>query len=981
MTDKVSNIYTIPGGMPFTDVLAYGLLQQHQEGEINLNETEIYLPNRRSCRTLTESFLKITDGKVTILPKMTPIGDIDIDEILLDHLIPNLSIHEPIQPLARQFLLARLIMARQDTDISYDQALRLAVDLGRLIDQIHAYDLSAEDLETLVPSEYAHHWQITIEFLNIIIQSLPHILNEEKLCNPSEYRNNLLKIKGEQLFKRTFPHPIIAAGTMGSIPATAAFLSQIVQQPNSCLILPGLDKDLDPESWQSLEESHPQYALKNILEITKTDRKQVNLWPHIHLNKLRKYPQSQSLIKARGELISQVMRPASTSQKWMAEDLTEMAINGVTRIDADNLQQEAHIIALIMRQHLEIPEKTITLITPDRNLAKRVKMDLTRWNIDVDDSAGTPLSKTRLGYFLTLTSQLMSREHSMITLLEILKHPLCHFEDQKDKYQTLVSDLEVFALRGPKIENYEEIKTKINLIENEKKRSDLIQFIEKIENIYSQAWQSTKVSLDEWVKQHIEILEKLSLADSLWVEEEGKIAAHLLSNILGHKQWHSKITAEDYIDTLETLMNQETVRAKFQKHPRLKILSPIEGQLQSADIIILAGLNEGIWPVSASHDPWMSRPMRKRFGLPDLERQIGLSAHNFCQHLANDHVILTRSKMNEGAETVPSRWLLRLETVLKKAHLSLPDSENSFYKTLIKSLDETSKIQPYPQPRPTPPVSIRPRQLSVTEIETWLRDPYSIYAKHILKLKKIPDIEESQETRDWGIYVHKVLELYTRLENKTHKSERLKTLKEIADKLLHEEKISSVQKKQWALKFQNIAQWYIEFENKNNILVEKLSEQKGSIKINDFTLTARADRIDIYPDKTVGLVDYKTGTVPHIKNIKLGYFPQLPLMGLIVQNNGFKNLDKESYKINQLSYYKLTGKEGNAGEITNLSGDRDELDSLIHDTQERLRQLIHAFDQLDTPYWSIPNFNHAPRYNDYEHLSRVQEWSSGNDEG
>lgn len=972
----MATVYTIPSGVAFIDALARGLLHKYKDNPIGLSQLEIYLPNRRSCRSVSESFLKLTDGSVTILPRLTPIGDIDQDELLLNDMMPDLSVTEPIQPLARQFLLAQLIMARGDLDLSHDQAIRLATDLGRLIDQIHAYDLSPDTLKNLVPDEFAEHWKITINFLSIIIKTLPTILKERAVCNPSEYRNELLGLKSD-IFKRTPPsHPIIAAGATGSIPATAKFLSAIAHLPTGCVILPGLDHHLDDEGWETLEETHPQFALKNLLSVIDIERSNVEIWPSLIEDESRS-PKTIAILQAREKLMSEMVRPASTTQQWNSISLNPICIDGVTQIDTQSPQEEAQTIALMMREVLETPKKTALLITPDRGLAQRVAADLKRWNVDIDDSAGQALSQTSLGYFLTLTAMMMSPNHHTVTLLEMLKHPLCHMGYDRTDYIRHITALEKHIIRGPKLNGFDAIIAKIDALENEETRTHLIDFAQKLATVFTPIWALETPPLNEWITAHLTLAHELANgADNLWHDDDGEAAATLLTDLTHGIEWQPDMPVDDYAALLTTLMDQVTIRPKYQRHPRLKILSPIEGQLQSADLIILGGLNEGIWPMGSINDPWMSRPMREQFGLPGLDRQIGLSAHNFCQHFCAPDVVLTRSKMSGGAQTVPSRWLLRLETVLKQAKIDNALSGAMPYRELAQTLDQTSIVKQCEQPHPTPPLALRPRKLSATEIETWIRDPYSIYAKHILKLRKLKDIEEDEDRRDWGTYVHYVLEVFTNQRHDIHQDNALSKLTEIAQDCLAQENLRPDQQKQWHLKFNNIAKWFIDFEKENTAVQKRLGERSGSIEIGNFRLTGRVDRLDISNENGISIIDYKTGTAPSIKSVTKGYSPQLPLMGLMAQKGGFK--EATGHKIEHLSYYKFSGKQEKAGDITTINKN---IDTLIFDTEKRLIDLINAFDTLETPYWSIPNFNVAPTYNDYEHLARIQEWSTGDDNG
>ncbi len=179
--------------------------------------------------------------------------------------------------------------------------------------------------------------------------------------------------------------------------------------------------------------------------------------------------------------------------------------------------------------------------------------------------------------------------------------------------------------------------------------------------------------------------------------------------------------------------------------------------MQYADRMILGGLNEGAWPADAKLDPWLNRPMRKALGLEPPERRIGLSAHDFVEGASAAEVYLTRAMKVDGAPTVASRWLLRLQGLVKgmglEGALGAPH-----WMEWAQSLDAAPDVKPIDKPAPRPLLGKRPTKFSVTEIETLIRDPYSIYAKHVLDLRPLDAIDESMAAAERGTIIHKALE-------------------------------------------------------------------------------------------------------------------------------------------------------------------------------------------------------------------------------
>jgi ATP-dependent helicase/nuclease subunit B len=401
----------------------------------------------------------------------------------------------------------------------------------------------------------------------------------------------------------------------------------------------------------------------------------------------------------------------------------------------------------------------------------------------------------------------------------------------------------------------------------------------------------------------------------------------------------------------------------------------LEARLQQVDLLILGGLNEGVWPPEPAADPWMSRPMRQAFGLPPPERRIGLAAHDFAQGLCAPRVALTRSARSGGAPTVPSRWLLRLDALLRQRSWPAGD-----WLDWAGRLDQPQRMVETPAPAPCPPLAARPRSLPVTAIELWMRDPYGLYAQRILKLRALDPIDADPAGRDYGSAVHKALELFCN----RHPQGRLP--EDALDQLLalgHAE-LASTQARPglwafWWPRFQSIAAWLVAVEAERRPRLSRChAEISGQLQLEapagPFTLTATADRIDQLAGGGLVLIDYKTGTPPSAKEVAAGYAPQLPLEALIAQAGGFAGIAAE--RVAQLWFWRLKG--GLDGGEQRPAG--EEIDKLVAHAGAGLAQLVRRYDDETTPYPARPHPDHAPKYSDYGHLARLQEWS-GADEG
>lgn len=979
-------IYTIPAGLSFVDVLARGILDEAGDDPLSLARVQILLPTRRACRSLRDAFLRLSD-KPLLLPRMDPIGDVDEEELslLLSPAEEDLSIAPAIAPLHRQFLLMKLI-ERQGAGRSVEQDMMLARALAKLMDQIYTEDLDLADLPKAVDREdFSEHWKISLDFLEILSLHWPMILSENGVVDAAARRNILLRRLAAHWQENPPQHKIIAAGSTGSIPATADLLKTVANLPEGCIVLPGLDQGMDEKSWKAMDDTHPQATLRDLLAKLRSTRDDVAVWPASG---------TQSAAQNRMRIFtSEVMRPADTAQEWQSIG-ARLSLSPsdlpIERYDCANPQEEALTIAFALRGILEDGDKTKTaaLVTPDRRLARRVAMACRRWGVEIDDSAGQPLSETRAGTYLRLCMEAVCDEMRPVSLLDFCKHGLC-LPEGREQWRSEIRALDRHVLRGPSFDGGMAAQEKkiARLEEDNKKRAPearidpapfrrTLAFIGKtFEPLLSL---SGKQDFSVWCAAHLAIAEKFCAPSILWAGQDGEAAAKLLLQLRDVQDLLPPVTARDYLIILEQAMKAVSVRPVFGLHPRLMILGQLEARLVEADVMVLGGLNEGTWPPAPPADPWMSRPMRRRFGLPSPERSIGLSAHDFAQALCAEKVILTRSLRVGGAPTVPARWLQRMDTVLQACNLSPDILMQGKILPQARLLDRPDRLRSVTRPAPRPPVSVRPRKLSVTRIHTWLKDPYSIYARYILKLEALKPLEQPLDAAMRGTLIHAALEKFTALYPDDMPDDAAKDFIAIArgeiDALGLEQDIKTF----WEPRLAKIGAWLVTTEQAwRETRKPQKQEVNGrmvfSAPAGDFTLTARADRIDFTHDGTEGaIIDYKSGGKYTAKGMMSGQFPQLPLEALMLEAEKFDGL--KAVPVTSLSYWVVNG-GGEGGEMTKLE-DSAKITAAKDHAREGLPDLIARFDDESTPYYSLPRPDNAPRFNDYEHLARVREWTA-----
>lgn len=1024
-------LYTIPPGEPFLDTLARAVLDgrlpstgSEPPDRQELSRWTLLLPTRRAARALGEAFIRISGDAALLLPKIRPLGDVDEDALALAATtevsgLGDIALELPpaIGTLDRRLVLTKLVLAWSralasgGTDEGFRnaatpaQASSLARELAALMDMLDTEQVEFTNLNDLVEDPFADHWQKTLEFLKIVTEAWPAHLAENDVMAPYERRNRLMEEEARRLAEDPPPAPVIAAGSTGTVPATAELLRVVASLPRGAVVLPGLDKHLDEESWTAISTpvphpEHPQFGMHQFLERLGAVRDDVAMLG--------------GEADMRAHLVSEVMRPAATTQLWNGlrtefdETLIAGALTGLHRIDAPTEQDEAEAVSLLLRHVAETPGKTAALVTPDRTLARRVSTRLEKWGLAVDDSAGLPLEKSLPGSFMDALADAAGTGFSPLATLVLLKHPLTLLGRSPGEMRRVARLLELTAFRQPALADGLDAHRNAagrmfaRLDENERVHSsvarlsrrdrdavfalldDLEDALEPLTRLAS--GDGTALDLGVIVDAHVAAAERLTRdsegnSTALWRGDAGEALGDLFASLLSTGGNEISVSLDDYPDLYRSFLAGLAVRPRAPSHPRIHIWGPLEARLLRPDVVILGALNEGTWPATIDAGPWLSRPMREKLGLSSPERSIGLSAHDVAQFFGVDEVWLTRAEKSGGAPTVPSRWLLRLDAVLdalgqREAVEASPD-----WLGWARARDSVKPSQPVSAPSPAPPLAARPRRLSVTRIEDWIANPYAVFARDILKLHKLDDLAGDPGPALKGTLVHDALQRFA-----TEYPDKLP--RDVAAALVRHARVlfgefgdSARIETFWQGQFAVFARWFAATEAVRRMHVERVHcEVSGEMDVpgtDGFTLSARADRIDVSEDGGLALYDYKTGTLPTPKQVSDGKAPQLPLEAAIAAAGGFAGL--EAAPVSRLAYISARG-YGEGGKETDIS-EKASPEILADEAIAQLADLVHAYGDEARGYTAMRRavFSNANqyRYDDYAHLARVLEWQAG----
>jgi ATP-dependent helicase/nuclease subunit B len=1009
MSERASSrLYNIPAGASFVDALAAGLIEETRSDPTALAHYRILLPTRRGCRSLREAFLRQSEGTAMVLPRLTPLGDIDEEELSvfggLEAGPEAAALAPPIAPMRRQALLTSLVRAYyarlEGLPPSLDQAALLAAELARLLDQVETERLSFDRLQDLVADRrFSDHWQKILDFLAIVTRNWPGVLADQNALDPADRRNRLIDAQRAHWERNPTDHPVIVAGSTGSVPATADLIATVAGLKQGRIVLAGLDRDADETTWKAIagDPAHPQHGLALLLAKLEARPRDVTewRWPGEHTDK-----QGSRRAATRARILAEAMRPAATAERWQEarqhfdaatidNERLLIALDGLKRIDCPTPAEEAATIALLMRGALEAPGKRAALVTADRDLARRVAAALKRWDIAVDDSAGVPLAETPPGSLLQLLAEAVAADFAPVPLLALLKHPLAAGGTSPSAFREQARALERAVLRGPRpAPGFAGLRAALSIVDVSL-RGPLEEFVSRIEIHISPLLHAVDRDLVAMVDAHIESAERLATTDAaagavrLWAGEAGEAAALFIDALREAAPQFPAPGFAEYPPLFAALMRGQVVRPGWGRHPRLAIWGPLEARLQQVETMILGGLNEGSWPPEMPSDAWFSRPMRAAFGLPPPERRIGLSAHDFTQACTAPEVYLTRSLRVAGTPTVPARWLLRLDALLVACNVPTASIRDDRWLGHALALDRPrdDEIRPCDPPAPKPPVAARPTRLSVTEIGTWMSDPYALYAKKILNLKELDPIDEAPGAADRGNFVHDALDRFVKAHPDTlpaNARDVLVGLGETAYKsVLDRPELRAF----WWPRFERIVDWFLAEEaQRRPLMAVLLSEIRATWQVPDldFTLVAKIDRVEQRQDGSLVIADYKTGSVPTRNSVEFGYAPQLTLEAAMARAGALPGIAHGAARELSLEYWRLTGNQI-AGAVIGIAGEADAL-RLALEAEQGLRRLVQSFQKQKTPYPSRPHPLYAPHFSAYDHLARVAEWSSSGSE-
>ena len=967
---ETARVFGVPPGVDFPKAVLDGLCDRiPASAPEEWGRVTLLVNTERMARRLRDL---LHEGPPRLLPRIRLLTN-------LDDLLPGHAVPPAVSPLRRRLELARLIavLLEQPGQTAPRASLfELADSLAKLLDELEAEDIPTRKVADLDVAEHSQHWANTKAFVGIAQDYLDQLGGAED----KEARQRTLTRKIITGWEASPPtDPVLVVGSTGSRSTTAMLMRAVARLPQGAVVLPGFDFEQTEAVWDALGQSdyaldHPQYRLMRFAAFAGLGPQDIPCWSDIAPPDV-----------TRNKIVSLALRPAPVTHVWRKEGpkLTGLnqSLEQVTVIEATSPREEAMAIAMRLRKAAEDGQRA-ALVTPNRVLTRQVAAALDRWRIRPDDSGGVPLQLTPPGRFTRHVAQLLARQLDAETLLTLLKHPLTSGTDKRNLHQLNTRRFELrMRQRGLPYPDADGIKEIVRTYFDEE--DDIHPWSDWLCGAICGQHVLGKHSLADWVARHLELSNRIAhgydgMDSTLWDGEAGHKVKEVFQRLEADAAHGHDITAFDYANLFQALLQGEQVRDSVTPHAEIMIWGTLEARVQGADLVILGSLNDGTWPEAPAPDPWLNRAMRKDIGLALPEQLIGLSAHDFQQAIAAPEVWLTRSVRSDDAETVPSRWINRMQNLLNGLETTggpeawaAAVSRGADWLKKVDQIERADPVKKAHRPAPRPPAAARPRAISVTELRHLIRDPYTIYARHCLRLRPLDPLVPAPTALERGIQMHLALERFIAKTCTDPDQLDSDVLRKTAREVLSTDVPWPATRALWIAHLDRCADLFVAAEKGRRELATPASfEERGSLTLDDlgFTIRGRADRIDVTPEGEARLYDYKSGT-PSSRSEQLHFDKQLLVEAAMIEEGAFSSLGPR--RVQQASFLGLN----KDATVVHAPLDKEPVPEVL----ANLRTLIREYLDPTKGFAARRAMHTDTQESDYDQLSRYGEWDQTQD--
>lgn len=972
------SLYSIAPHAPFLRTLAARVLDGTllgdwpRNGAFWLSDVTIILPTRRARLALAAELAEQLGG-AALLPDIRTFGGQVEDEepFLPPYDAPGIA--PQASSLERRLTLSHLVRMFAERAGSFAnppnaaEIFWLADSLGEVVDDFTIEGIAIDRLKDLVPEGLAENWQQILDFLDVALKAWPAILAERGKIDAAAARNERLLRQASAAPFVYGERPVIAAGSTGSIPATAALLKAIAELPRGVLVLPGVDTALSPDQHEMMlkgetTQGHPQYGLMKLL-------RSLGAGPGEVVDLSGDNP--------RTTLVRAALAPANETPNWpgwRAELPVAKALQGVSILAARNADIEARAIALAARATLA-EGKTVGIISRDQTLARRIAVELKRHDIIVDDAAGTPLYQSGIGRLARQVLAVAADDYAPVDIIALLRNAAVSLGLDRFDVRRVADHLDLKLRKTRPLAGLAGLH---GLTDREDVHDVLNRLGAAMAPVTALEAQSS-VTAPDLVSALLAAL--TALAPDIEVPgmpEFRRWAEELAST----EQAGTPFPPTDLDAVLAALLAGAKAQGPVSVRDDIHVWGELEARLMNPDLMILAGMNEDIWPGVADPGPWLSRGMRIGIGLEPPERQQGLASHDFTMAFGNAEVLIAYAERIGSSPALPSSLMQRIYAFIGETETKALRQRGAVWATQADAVDYAGTPRPATRPNPNPPASIRPRQLSITEIEPLMRSPYDIYAKRVLNLYRLEPLGTEPSARERGTMIHGVFERFVGDKLDVEAADALPTMMGFARQAF--EGLDSIKERRdiWLKRFERAARQFLDYERRRDPdVTERNAELKGEWvfpALDNFKLVGKADRLDVKRDGTLEIIDFKTGGVPAPGDMKVFDAPQLLLEAAMARAGVFPGLAPRDSSA--LTYIKI-GLGPAAFQIKPFKLPKDmDLMEAVDEITRRMQRHVDTFllhDGLPMTARIRPRVESGRKSypGDYDHLARTDEWT------
>ncbi len=956
----------IPANYNFLQSL-YFYIKNVFKNNLEMSNVTILLPSRYSSNELKRVFLENSKDNTTILPIIKAIGDIDYDDLILnnldlDILNSNINLIKPISNTKYKLLLIREILKYQP-NVNINKAINLSMDLELFLNEVKKNNLTLDNLDEIVDDEYSIHWQKVLDFIKVFGEKWENFLIENNIVSNNTHALQIINTYKALFEKKTPKNPIIIVGNFLSVNSTMNLVKTLKKYDNIYFIFKGFENNLTNEEFENLEENYSHFYFKKIVKEL-----------YIRIKDIKKIEFADCIVTENNTInvLNNAMLPAYLTYKWHNNKIKEL--KNIKFVECDNTYEELNLISFYIIDFFKKNGLKNIAIIANKDYSREIEIFLKRWNLPINNNFGINFMSNKLVKYLFLVINAYKNDFTPEFLLSLLKNEYVNFNYKKEDLQNLIDLFEKYVLNSNVNNSFSSYIKNIEKIENNNIKNKLNNFINNIRSFFKDFDKNKELSFEEFIELHIKIAEKIAdnsifqkdnteqfMQSDMFYDEKNEKIIEFIKELLEQGNCFGKINLDDYIVLLSSLFAEKTYKENYTIYPAVNIISAEESRLVNYDLVIIPNLNDGVFPVNRSTDPYMSKSMRVKFGLPAKEVEIGKYCYDFIQLLAQKNVLLTRAKKIDNTVTFKSRFLQKLEIYLKCNGIILNSGQDivNIYKEYINIPYNSEKYGIYKKaPRPKPNEKLT--KLSATNIDLLCKNPYEIYVKKFLKLYKFNVIEKQNTDALVGTIIHKVFELYCIYYDKykNNFNSIIELIKNILDE--YDDKIIA---ELYFDKIVSIVQDFIEMDNMARVEGYSIFAEVGSelfFPKKDFILTARIDRIENL-NNNVRIIDYKTGGEIAKSAVIDGEKLQLLIEALILKKT-------KNFVIENLQYWMTKYKKNNKKVIE----DKDcNLLDLMNKTEKKVLDLLHYFNNENHGY--IATLKNKD-YSDYNLLARLDEW-------